>query len=243
MLEPGRVGLDAVHVAAQVDGRVLEAGRDRRRGPAATSASSGANAATGATLLGRPRGQLVGALAVGRAQELSGGRRRCHQLVEVAQPHALGPQRVGLARLGERAASTRATRSSRSSRRRAASAASARAASSAASADAAVAPRPGHPAAELVCAGVARRAARAAATAAPGGGPRAGTTPRAAARRAPRGRRARTSRPRRAPGCGRSPSSRRATTSVSSPVGPQAGNGFELRLVEEVVGRSNSAST
>ena len=201
---------------------------------AGDAASSGANAGDAGDLLGGARGELAGALAVGRAQELGGRTRRCRELVEVPQPLALGPQRVGLARLDGASWSTRATRSSRSSRRRAASAASPRADSSAASAARSPRHAPAISAASCAGAGVRveqlelpRRARE------PAGLVLGRHLDQPLAERLEVGPGARSA-PRRTPGCGRRPCRRRATTSVSSPSGREARDRRERRVVEEV---------
>ena len=96
MLEPGRVGLEPGQVAAKLGGRVLDAERDLVEGRGDVG-QLGRERGDARDLLGGARGELAGALAVGGAQELGGRTRGRRQLVEVAQPLALGPQRVGLA--------------------------------------------------------------------------------------------------------------------------------------------------
>ena len=98
VLEPAGVGLDALDVAAQLDGRILKPGRGvaqlgRGRGQPLLVFAGRCDD------LGRPRRQRLRALALGRAQQVGGCRGRRDQVVEVAQAHALGAQRVGLARL------------------------------------------------------------------------------------------------------------------------------------------------
>ena len=95
VLEPGRVGLETCQVPAELGGRVLDADRDvveRRR----DAGQLGRERRDAGDLLGGARRELAGALAVGGAQELGGRTRGRCELVEMPQPLALGPERVGL---------------------------------------------------------------------------------------------------------------------------------------------------